>query len=225
MAAWGMLLLLMFGFAGTGTSQNAVLTTEDISGPDQRLYNGRKYAYSPPYGTDGHPFLQTSEFIQGQISLQGMEYTGLLLNLDVFNQQLLLQFSGKEGAVNTIEVSKAWIEHFSLGSKYFGYTDAGDGLRFYQIIGNGPVRVFWYFSKRLEIKPGSNRYMFSGPQKTAGVMKDGVLTPYKSKKGFLSVVGNDRQEVRAFLRKHRIRVMHASDAEMTVLLDFINTRQ
>ncbi len=209
----------------TGVSQNVVPAPEDISGPDQRLFNGRKYAYSPPYGTDGHPFLTNTEFVPGLICLQGIEYTGLQLNLDVLNQQLLLQFSGKSGAVNTIEVSKAWIEYFSLGSKHFEYTDAGDGPRFFQVIGKGSVRVFWYFSKKLEIKPGSNRYMFSEPQKMAGVMKDGVLTPYKSKKGFLSVIGRDRQEVRTFLRKHRIRVMHASDAEMTALIDFINTLQ
>ncbi len=217
-----LLISYILFFACNLHSQDITFDPVHIYGPDQELYNGKKYAYAPLPSTGGHQFLFSPEYEIGGLTIKGKSFTSLLLNYDIFTQQLLLRYSGPGGAMNTIEVSTAWLECFSIGTRYFEYHNFGDGLRFYQVLGKGPVRILYYRDKKLEVNSGSIGYVFSETKKVSYVYTDGSLKAFKNKRSFIAIFSQNRKkEISSYLRKNRIKVKRATDHQMVELSNFI----
>lgn len=209
---------------GTLISQNTVRELDRRYGPDQALYNGKIYSYTPLPGTKGSQYLISPDFVDGSISIRGKCYRDIALNYDIFNQQLLLKFRDERGVVNTIEVSKAWLSGFSLGSMNFEYLRLENDPQFYQVLGEGEVRVVYHWRKNtdLESTVGTSVYYFTSPIKESFVLMDGQLKQFKSKRGLLKLFQpGERAGIKSYLRTNKIRVKKASDKAMADLITHI----
>ena len=71
-------------------------------GLDDFLYNGKVYAYYPPYNVLGNQFIASEEFTIGTLWIKGEPYANVLLNYDILNQHLLLSFNTILGAKQVI---------------------------------------------------------------------------------------------------------------------------
>ncbi len=205
-------------------SQNAATTLDKIYGLDQTLYNGKKYAYFLPQGTKGDQYLLSPQFIEGSLTIKGKCYGGTYLNYDLFNQQLLLQYKDKSGAVKVIEVSKAWLESFRIGDKHFEFLDLGQGPRFYQVLGNGPVKILYYWRKDLaqDATVGSSGYLFSSAVKESFLLKDGQLQSFRTNKSLVRLFDKESwPEIKSYLRKNKIKVRKASDQAIAKMINLI----
>jgi len=219
-----LLLILFFSCSGTLISQNDVKVLDQVYGLDQTLYNGKKYNYSPPPGTKGDQYLQSPDYIDGSVTLNGKCYQDINLNYDIFNQRLLLQYESETGIRNNIEVSKAWLKSFRMGSMNFEFLDLEQKPRFFQVLGIGQVRILYYWRKNLDVDGsiGSYYLTFTRTVRDSYVLMDGQLKPFKNNRSLIGLFNQKiRQEIKSYMRKNKIKVKKTSDKAMEEMITFI----
>jgi hypothetical protein len=218
------LLTFFIAVSETVQSQQATWQYDKAYGLDQTLCNGKKYNYFLPPGTKGHQYLLSPDYFAGTVTLRGKCFRDVALNYDILNQQLLLKYEVDAGALNIIEVSKAWLTCFNLGNRNFELLDLQQGPCFYQVLGEGPVRILYYWRKnlKLEVAIGSSDYIFSPATRDSYVLINGQLRQYRSKRSLIGIFGpQHRQEIKNYLRRNKIKVNKASDQKMAEMINFI----
>ena len=218
------LVLFLFLFSGKLISQDTALELDLVYGLDPLLYNGKKYTYFLPPGTGGNQFLFSPDYFVGQVTVKGKSFDGITLNYDIYNQQLLFQYADATGAFNIIEISKAWVEGFRLGDKDFQYLTFGDGARFYQVLGDGPLFILYYWRKKLELDAsyGATYFTFSPSLKNQYVLAGDRLQPFRNKRSLISLCDpRHKQEIRNYIYRNKIKLKNASDQAMTELINYI----
>jgi hypothetical protein len=221
---WSLLFFLLISYSGTLRSQDAAKVLDRVYGLDQTLCNGKKYTYFPPAGAKGHQYLLSQTFSNGSITLNGKCYQDVYLNYDIFNQQLLLQFKSETILRNTIEVSKAWLTGFSLGSMNFEFLDLEKEPRFFQVLGAGPVRILYFWRKNLDVdgSVGSFSLTFTRAVRDSYVFTNGQLKPFTSKRSLIKLFdAAHRPEIKSYLRKNKIKIRKASDQAIAEMITFI----
>jgi hypothetical protein len=223
-----LLVIILIFFSGILLSQDVIKETDKVFGLDPLLYNGKKYSYFLPSGTGGHQFLFSPDYIMGSITIKGKTFNDISLNYDIFNQQLLLQYTSETGAVSIIEVSVAWLESFYLGDIRFEYLAPDNTPRICQVIGEGPCRVLYHWKKELKLDTGTNpvSYTFSLPRRDSFVSGEGAVKPYRGQGSFIALFPPEHKTViKNYLRENKIKVNKASDQVMARLTEFIGELQ
>jgi len=200
-----LLFSVFFSFSGTLISQEAVAIFDRLYGLDQTLYNGKKYSYFLPPGTNGHQYLFSPDYVAGSVTIKGKCYQDITLNYDIFNQQLLLQYEDETGALSIIEMSKAWLESFTLGNMNFEFLNLEQNPRLFQVLGEGPVRILYYWRKNLnlDIAVGSSDFFFTNAVRDSYILLDEQLKPIRTKRSLIGLFDpGQRQEIKSYLRKN-----------------------
>jgi hypothetical protein len=218
------LFIILFFLSGKLVSQDAFREMDRVYGLDQLLFNGEKYTYFLPRGTGGNQYLSSTDFITGEVIIRGKRYEGIPLNYDIYNQQLLLQYADETGASNIIEISKAWLESFSLGNMNFKCLRPEKAPVIYQVLGDGPLYILyhWWKDLKLDNSKGGANFVFAPSKKYQYVLIDDKLHSYGSKRSFISLFDPVHQdEIRNYIKDHRIIMKKASDQAMTGLIEYI----
>lgn len=205
-------------------SQDGAMDLDHVYGLDQTLINGKKYTFIPPPGTKGDQFLISPVYMAGSVSLRGKCYEDQSLNYDIYNQQLLLQYANDNFPRNTIEVSAAWLQGFTLGHMKFELLHLEQEPHFYQVLGEGAVRILYYWRKNMDVEGaiGSVRLTFTRTVRDSFVHMEGQLKPFKTKRRLIRLFDpGHRSEIKNYLRKNKIKVKKASDHPMAELITFI----
>lgn len=217
-------IIILFTFATSLAGQQANNAHSHVYGLDPLLYNGKKYSFFLPSSAAGHQYLISEDFLAGEVTVKGKTYSDLIMNYDIYNQQLLLKYEDENGAINIIELSKAWMESFRLANMVFLCLDVGDGPRFYQVNGDGRVRILYHWKKDFKLghDAGPVNYTFTPGTRTTYLYVDGRLTSFRGKKGLVKLLGPEKKEaVAAYIRKHHIHMKTASDRKMSALANYI----
>ncbi len=219
-----LLIIIIFSFPVKLSSQDAAQVFDKVYGLDQTLCNGKRYNYLPPPNASGHQYLISPDFIVGTINIRGKCFQDITLNYDIFNQQLLLQYNSETFFRNIIEVSNAWLTSFRLGNMNFELLNLDQYPRFYQVLGEGPVRVFYFWRKNLNLNNviGSSNFIFTPATRDSYVFMDGQLRPFKNKQSLIRIFEpGHRQEIKSYMRKNKVKVKKASDQAMAEMITFI----
>ena len=208
-------------------SQDTKTAFEGLYGLDQELYNGRRYVYFPPLQTGGHQFLQSESFSQGSVRLRGKSYTDLLLNFDIYNQQLVMRYVNQLGATEQLAISDAWLQAFSFNGMRFEYLEMADSSwKIAQVIGEKPfeILVFWNKNLSLDTRYGATNHVFSKAQKKIWLRNNELMQAFKNKRDFLKLFPKDFQsDLKKYMRKERFSFKKASDESIAELLHFCNS--
>jgi hypothetical protein len=175
-------------------------------------------------GTKGNQYLLSPQYMNGSITMKGKCYQDLPLNYDIVNQELLLQYQEEAGGIYVIEVSKAWITNFSMGSMNFEFLSLEQEPKYYQVLGEGPVKILYYWQKKLDLDVaiGSSDFAFNRAVRESYVYMDGQLKPFRSKRSLIGLFNlGRRQEIKSYLRKNKINVKKASDKAIAEMITFI----
>jgi hypothetical protein len=221
---FSLLVIFLFSISGRLISQDVVQVLDRVYGLDQTLCNGKKYTYLPPQGTKRNQYLLSRNYIGGSVTLKGKIYQDLTLNYDIVNQQLLLKYEDEQGAMTIIEVSKAWLDSFSLGTMNFEFLNLEKDPRFFQVLGKGPLRILYFWRKELKLEStmGTYKYIFTPALRDSYVLMDGQLKPFGNKRSLIGLFDpGDKPAIKSYLRKNKIKVKRASDQVMADLITFI----
>jgi hypothetical protein len=220
-----LLVIILISFSAKLISQDAFNEMDRIYGLDPLLYNGKLYSYFLPAGTGGNQFISSGEFIKGEMVIRGERFLDILLNYDIYNQQLLLQYVYETGSLSIVEVSKAWLESFRLGDLEFRCLDPGNGQRFYQVLGDGPLFILYHWSKDLKLDAtyGAKNFVFTPAMKFKFVLTGDNIRPFRGKRSLISIAGpGHKPEIRNYMHVNRINMKNASDEAMTELINYIS---
>ncbi|MEI7663554.1 MAG: hypothetical protein WCK34_15200 [Bacteroidota bacterium] len=223
---YSILILFLVSISGRLVSQDALSIYDKVYGLDQALYNGKKYNYFLPPGTIGHQYILSPGYIAGSVTIKGKCYGNVSLNFDIFNQQLLLKYADETGSLNIIELSKAWLEGFSLGNMNFELLSPEKNPCFFQVLGDGPLKVLYYWRKNLNLVSaiGSSDYTFTRAVRDSFVLSNGQLKPFRNKRGLVKLFDRTwRPAIKSYLRKNRVDVKKAPDQAVTKMINFIGT--
>jgi hypothetical protein len=198
---------------------------EEKYGPDMVLISGEKYHY-PYRAALGNPFLTPSGNDDASVQLNGVVYENQRVKYDIHNQLIVLEFNDMTGASRNIILRDELLDQFILDDKLFKkYAQEGSDERFGQVIYEGVISCFYFWKKRYSVdsKVGQNQYSFSDPIRQSFLMTDGQVIPYNGKKSFLNCFpAQERMQIKAIMKKNRIKIRKESDTDMRLLLENIN---
>lgn len=190
------------------------------------LYNGEYYTYSPPSNTRGNQFLKKTQFSIGSVTIRNKVYDSLLLNYDVYNQELILKFKTLNGNSLLISLSKAWLSSFSIDDKNFEIRKFnGNNNEIFQLLGNNKYHILYHWTKTFAFNstPGKSFYLFSKAIKQPYLEKDNKLFAFKNNKQFIRLFPKHFQrKIHSFLKNKQINVKKAGDNQMKQLITFCN---
>jgi|WetSurMetagenome_2_1015567.scaffolds.fasta_scaffold00062_39 hypothetical protein len=221
------LFILLLVPASEITAQKKITAADDVYGSDPRLYNGRLYTAFYRMNTENNQYLASSQFEPGTVTLRGVTYRDLLLNYDIYNQQLLLEYNSNPGFTSVIILSDAWLESFSIKDKKFRVFPVSDKEnRIYQEIGSGQTRILYFWKKNLQFDNinGNSKWIFSNPVREMSLLTDGKTDKYRNNRSFVNLFSREKKrEIREYIHSHRINVKKAGDEIMEQLIIFCNT--
>ncbi|MCK5823157.1 MAG: hypothetical protein KAG95_04075 [Bacteroidales bacterium] len=227
-------LILFLFFSIICHSQNNGKISKNVYGLNPVIYNGKIYTFSPSQDIKESPFLfytddknKTNDFVLGEITIQDICYKNLLINYDVYNQKLLLEFIFLGFGKKIIEISEAWLQNFYIANKKFILVKGDkDVSKIYQTIGEKNLKFYYYWYNRLEMKSNldSYNYYFSTPQKKMYLKKSHDILQFTNNRTLYKLFDKEQsQKIKIFLKKNRLKVKKASDEQMLKLIDFCNT--
>jgi hypothetical protein len=209
------------------TAQQIILAADNVYGSDPLLYNGRLYTAFYGMNAENNQYLASSQFEPGSVTLRGVTFTDLLLNYDIYNQQLLLEYTGNPGLTSVIILSEAWLETFSIKDKKFRIFPVSDEVnRIYQEIGSGQTRILYFWKKYLQFDNtiGKSKRTFSNPIREMSLLTDGKIVKYWNNRSFVNLFSPEKKKgIREYINSRRINVKKASDEIMEQLIIFCNT--
>jgi len=223
--ACSIFLFIFFCSSGNLFSQHTYSGLEKVYGSGPLLFNGIKYDFFPPMGTSGHQYLVSNEEISGKVTIKGITFENIKFNYDIYNQELLLSYTDSEESSTLIQVSKAWLESFYLGDRYFEKCSFEEETRFYQVLGSDTLKVLYFWKKYFELDKsfGSKNFSFSAANKNMFVLRNGVLLSFKNKRSFISIFEPEKKSsIKAYLHNSRFKFKHADDASMAGLIDYVS---
>ena len=219
-------ILLLFSLNNL-VSQDLFNRAENTYGPDPLLYNGKKYTFFLPAGTEGNQYFSDEQFTPGTVMIKGITFKTEELNYDILNQEILLQYSNETGALNLIALSQSWVGSFQLHDRYFEFlTIPEKPKRIYQVIRTGELGVlfYWYKKLKLDMTYGSDKYEFSLPSRDSYIQIEDECFEFRNNKTFAAAFEADsRDEIRKYIKSNHIRIQKASDRSLAELLKFCET--
>lgn len=197
---------------------------DSIYGLDPLLHNGRNYSFSLSYETVGHPFIHTKNYEPGYIVIRDEKFENILLNYDIYNQEVILKYQDIHGANNLIKLSKAWLRMFYLRNNEFVLMKTEDGQQgFFKVIGSESLKVLYSWQKKMSLSnvAGKSNYQFSEPVKTMYLFKNEEFFRFRNNKSFLAYFDpGKRDSIKKYLTENGINVKRVSDENMLNLITF-----
>jgi len=199
---------------------------DSIYGLNPILYNGKLYSFNLSNKTIGHPYLYSTDYETGCIIIKDIRFDNVLLNYDIYNQELLLRYKDIYGSYRVIMLSKAWLNGFHMRNTNFELINYSDGQkRFFQVIGRDSLNVLFYWEKKLLLsnQTGNKDLYYSEPDKSMYLYKEDQFFRFKSNKNFINYFNSDvKNEIKNFINDNKINVKKASDEKMLSLITYCN---
>jgi hypothetical protein len=189
---------------------------------DYNLLNGR--LYDLPYSANTHPFLHSDQFRPGSIRLNEEDYTGISINYNIHDQQVVLQYLSNSGLTQKLILNQEFIESFQLDGKLFRKLSFPEtGTRFFQVVRTGDISCYFYWVKKLHMSSSSfnTPYSYSKQTRKVYLYKEGQLHLISDRSSFATLYNQAyRKEIEQFLRREKIRFRNVSEESLSHLIDF-----
>ena len=191
-------------------------------GSDYNLLNGRQYFLL--YSNTSDPFLNGELARPGRLVLNGVEYEGLPINYDLYQQAVILQYLSHTGEIRYLVLNREAVDEFTLDGKIFRKaTLPGESEKYVQVIGYGDMRfiISWKKNMNYAVSMGATPYNYTKASRRIYLEDDRGVYPAGSKSAFLEAFDESlRTPVKQYLRRERIRIKRATDYQLLQLLEF-----
>jgi hypothetical protein len=196
---------------------------DHLNGPDYNLLNGRQY--NLPYTGTSHPYFNSDRYRFGSIVLNGESYDSVLINYDIYDQQLILQVPGNISGQNMkVVLNRELIDHFQIDGRLFRLMAFPEtGTSFFQVVGSGDISCLLLWEKKLYRSPSSGitGNKFLKQSRAIYLQKEDQLFPVNSRSSFTAIFDEAyREEIQGFLHREKIRFRSASDKKLAELMNF-----
>lgn len=188
----------------------------------QILYNGRAWR-NLYYRIKGDQFLFSSEFVPGNASIDDKEFKNIQVKYDIYNDELLTLTD--HGII--IQLNKEMIDLFSMKYNnkvyYFRRLDA-DSLNslsgYINVLYDGRSALYVKYRKEILLLAVENKYDIFNQINKIYLQKDGNIILINSKKEFLNLLKDQKQEVHNFIKTNNIRISKKNPESFKPVIEY-----
>lgn len=194
---------------------------DDIIAHDVNLVNGILYNYPYP-NVKGSPYLFDNAQT-GTLTLNGQNYDNQAINLDIYNNQLILNHHDEQHGMRSIIMVREWIESFSINQMLFRSVDFEDGIsRYVQVIyEEKELSCYFHWNKEMKLDNTSQQhsFYFTAPSRVIIINRGNNQHLVTSKRSFIKIYDKKhRPALRKIIKSKKIRFRKVS---ASALADFL----
>jgi len=174
----------------------------------QKLFNGRAWK-NIYYKIKGDQFLFTTDFITGNLTIDGKEYRNIRLKYDIYNDELI---SINEHGI-MLQLNKEMIDKFSLSynSQLYNFkridSDTTGAMKgFVNILYEGRSAFYIKYMKEILLLAVENKYDMFNQVIRVFFVKEGTVHRINSRREFLRLLKDHKGEVHQCMRSNKIKL-------------------
>lgn len=188
---------------------------------DYNLLNGKKF-YRLYYNTIGHPFFNLDEFRKGSLLINGTRYEDVLIQYDIYNQQVILEKNDQKGQIEQIILTREFIGEFTLDGKLFRRMSFPEtGPRFFQVVNAREVSCLLFWDKNMSIEGSTFTTHFTEQKGDIYLLVSGQLYQIKNTASFIEIFGEQfSREIKRYKRRHKVSFRKVSDEGLRQLVNY-----
>lgn len=197
---------------------------QEFSGPNAAVYQG--YEYVPYFlPVSGTPFYLSKEWHTGDVTFEGVWYSGLPLQYDVFKDQLVLQSPDK---MYRIALAMDKVTRFTLGENHsfiriikkdsLGTGNLATG--YYELLVEGKATLLARRTKVVNVptEPGMSRNFRETD--SYYIKKDGAYFPVRSRKSILNALSDQKAALKKYIRQEHISYRDGREESIVTILRY-----
>ena len=193
----------------------------------QKLYNGRAWR-NLYYRIKGDQFLFTTEFLPGNVTVEGKKYSNLRIKYDIYNDELLIITD--HGII--LQMNKEMIDLFDMKYNdqvyYFRNLDA-DSLSsisgFINIMYEGKTSLYVKYRKEILLLAVENKYDMFNQINRIYLEKGGTMTQVNTRREFLNLLKDHKQQVHSFIKSNKIRITRKNPESFKPVVEYYDKLQ
>jgi hypothetical protein len=208
-------------FCSKATQQLSNLYEKEM-GSNTQLYNGKEYLRQGEK-TRGFAFFETDTLTEGSVFYDGKLYSGIDLQYDLANQQVVISNYAKTGLIKLVNEK---INYFIIqGHTFFhlnpGTEDASEG--FYDRRSDGLAKIFVKREKRLLFSgtAGENQPVYS-PLEKYFLQINNHFYKISGEKSLLLLLKDRREQLKKFGKENNIRFRRDPEDAMVKTAEYYN---
>ena len=206
--------------------KNTVKLYHQAIGVQARLYNGSKYL-APEHTLEEHPYFFSEDWITGDVFYDGEYFQNVPLMFDLTSSHLVTEHFSSGHAFQLVQEK---LRHFSISGHYFEKIEnesvAGSlpQTGFYDVLYPGTTKVVVRRQKFLREKIESQTIHRSFDKRTRYfVFKNGAFSPVKSKASVLKLMGDQKQQLKKFIRQQKLSFSGDRELALKNLAEYYDT--
>ena len=188
----------------------------------QLLYNGRAWR-NLYHGIRGDQFLFSSGFMPGGVVIDEKEFNNLQVKYDIYNDELLTITD--RGII--IQLNKEMIDFFSMKYNnqvfHFKRIDAdslGSPTGYINVLYDGKTPLYVKYRKEILSLAVENKYDLFSQINKIYLQKDGKFIQINSKKEFLGMLKDQKQQVHNFIKTNNIRISKKNPESFKPVIEY-----
>lgn len=174
---------------------------------EQHLYNGIEWQPLYPSAT-GHEFFLTDNYITGDITSEGIEYSGIRMKYDICNDNLILLWQSTFPIIIDRKRTDSFILRYDSRERRFINSDGlcPDIQGFAEVLHSGHSMVLARHTKVLSANASLSSYEQFRENTKYYYIVNGNCSQIRSTKAFYAMMGDHKKEVRRYVRQKKVVV-------------------
>jgi len=190
----------------------------------QILNNGRAWR-NLYYKIKGDQFLFSTEFLPGSVTIEGRTFNSLRLKYDIYNDELIMITD--HGII--IQINKEMVESFGMVfDNFYNFkkieADTLNSLTGYvNVLYDGITSLYIKYRKEILQLAVENKYDMFNQINRIYVKKDGVISRVDSKREFLNLFKDKKQQLHAFIRSKKLKLSRKNPGSFQPVIEYYDT--
>jgi hypothetical protein len=157
----------------------------------------------------GDQFLFSLEYLQGSLTINGNYYKNILLNYDIYNDEILTPKN--QGSI--VQLNKEMVDSFTLVfvGKTYRFVNADEdslpGIKgFVKVLYKGKSALYVKYKKEIEALAVDEKYDLFYRTYRIYFLNEGKVHPISSKSDLLKILQEDKIRIKEFMKKNKLSV-------------------
>lgn len=203
-----LMLTSIFGVASGFSESSPCIPQQDTLKENQILYNGKIWRNLYNQVQDNQ-FLFSGEYLNGAVTISGKTFTNVRLRYDIYKDELLTPVDPG----NVLQLNKELIDSFALSfqnNNYMFIKIEEDSVKntssFFNVLYKGRTDLLIRYSKKIDKLAVEGKYDKFYQLGKIYMLKNKKLFPLTNKNDLLNALQEDKDQIKEFMRKSRIKV-------------------
>ncbi len=200
-------------------------SSEQDSIERQILYNGRVWR-NLYLKIDGDPYLFSTDFLPGTVTIDGKTFDNIKIRYDIYNDQILILTD----KIIILQLNKEMVDGFIIKSAEVNYrfkkidkNDQSPVSGYVNVVYDKATSLFVKYKKEIDTSSSDNLFGVFYLMRKIYVMKDGYIQQISSRKQFLKLLQDKKQQVKNYIKGNKIKVSKLNPWSFATILEFYDS--